>query len=60
MRVTENHWEYYILPFLVEYYSDHNCWYIEPETFDRRSDVAEENRKEVFIANVLSKFSPSY
>ena len=49
-----------MLPFLVEYYSDHNCWHIEPEAFDRRYDVAEENRKEVFIANVLSKFSPSY
>ena len=49
-----------MLPFLVEYYSDHNCSHIEPETFDRRYDGAEENRKEVFIANVLSKFSPSY
>ena len=34
-----------MLPFLVEYFSDHNCWDIEPETFDRRYDVAEENRK---------------
>ena len=49
-----------MLPFPVKYYSDHNCWHIEPETFDRRFDVAEENRKEVVIANVLSKFSPSY
>ena len=48
-----------MLPFLVEYFSDHNCWYIEPETFDRRYDVAEENRKEVFknfkILSVLLK-----
>ena len=49
-----------MLPFLVEYFSDHNCWYIEPETFDRRYDVAEENRKEVFIDKILSKFVPSY
>ena len=39
----------------MEYFSDHNCWYIEPETFDRRY-VAEENRKEVFITKILSKF----
>ena len=49
-----------MLPFFVEYFTDHNCWYIEPETFDGRYDVAEENRKEVFITKILSKFVPSY
>ena len=46
-------------PFLAEYFSDHNCWYIEPETFGRRYDVAEENRKD-FTAKVPPKFVPSY
>ena len=46
-----------MLPFLVEYFSDHNCWHIEPETFMM---LLKKNRKELFIANVLSKFSPSY
>ena len=49
-----------MLPFLLEYFLDRSCWYIEPETFERRHDVAEENRKEDFTAKVLSKLVPSF
>ena len=45
LRISEN-----ITPYLFSWnsFSDHNCWDIEPETFDRRYDVVEENRKEFF------------